>query len=59
MILDHRQILSQNLGCEPEAVVDTLFPISKGFTEKERISNIAAIYASMGYVYRRTKRNFR
>lgn len=42
-----RQILANNLGCEEQAVADALFPISKGFTEKERIDNLSAIYAAM------------
>jgi hypothetical protein len=58
MILNYKEILATNLGCQPEAIADKLFPINRGFTEEERISNLNAIYNSMRYVFGRTKRNY-
>ena len=44
---DFVNILANALGCKREAVVDRLFPIEKGYSEKERIININAIYDAM------------
>lgn len=44
---DFVNILANALNCKREAVVDTLFPIEKGYSEKERILYINAIFTAM------------
>jgi len=41
--MDRMEKIAQNLGCERLEVADTLFPIKKGYTEKERIKFMQAI----------------
>lgn len=41
------RVLAKNIGCEPLAIADTLFPVSKGYTEKERMDFMFAIHYSM------------
>ncbi|GAJ02482.1 unnamed protein product [marine sediment metagenome] len=43
---EHSKILAEVLGCDENAIADTLFPVSK-YTEEERISNMVAIFKAM------------
>lgn len=47
---EHSKILAEALDCEETAIADTLFPISMGYTEDERISNMVAIFKAMKMV---------
>ena len=47
---EHSKILAEALDCEETAIADTLFPISMGFTEDERITNMIAIFRAMNMV---------
>ena len=44
---EYNDILADCLNCEKEGIADKLFPINKGFTEKERIEFVNAIYNAM------------
>lgn len=45
-----QQILAEKLGCEKHQIADKLFPISKGYTEKERMDYLQAIYSTIAEV---------
>ena len=47
---DFNTILAEHIGCKPEEIVDTLFPIERGYSEEERVKFYTAIICSMGYV---------
>jgi hypothetical protein len=47
---EHSKILAEALGCEENAIADTLFPIFKGFTEQDRITNMLKIFNAMKMV---------
>ena len=45
-----QQILSDKLGCEKHQIADKLFPINKGYSEKERMEYLQAIYSTIAEV---------
>ena len=55
---EHSKILAEALGCEETAIGDTLFPISMGYTEDERISNMVSIFKAMKMVEDKVNMNW-
>lgn len=47
---EYSKILAEALDCEETAIADTLFPISKGFTEQDRITYMVKIFNAMKIV---------
>jgi hypothetical protein len=49
-VREHSKILAEALDCEETAIADKLFPIHKGFTEQDRITNMVKLFNAMKMV---------